>query len=176
MDNIRNSQAGHIQIDYRIACSMVNFTHKACCADGKNAQQIAIRIKNKAKLNSNHLEFLLSKHLDTKLITPIVISEIEDFVRLTPNKLNKKVFLDSYQQKLAKSYVKDVIVSKNAYIVSDKIFNTNKNIELRSQFKNSKVIVVEISSRHRRSQKKKEIENLKNEMDKFRNKYKIFLE
>ena len=48
MDKIQNSQTGHIQIDYRIACSMVNFPHKACCADGKNAQKIARRMKNKA--------------------------------------------------------------------------------------------------------------------------------
>ena len=45
LDNIRNNQVGHIQIDYRIACAMLNFTHKPCCPDEENGAKIAKRIK-----------------------------------------------------------------------------------------------------------------------------------
>ncbi|CAF0983415.1 unnamed protein product, partial [Brachionus calyciflorus] len=39
LDNIRNTQAGHIQIDYRITCAMINFTHKRSCPDKENKRQ-----------------------------------------------------------------------------------------------------------------------------------------
>lgn len=53
---MRNTEIGHIQIDYRIACAMINFFHKPCCPDGKKAKTIANRMKEKAKTTSNHLE------------------------------------------------------------------------------------------------------------------------
>ena len=49
LDNIRNTIAGHIQIDYRIACAMSNFRHKPCCPDGEKAIKVAKRIKKKSR-------------------------------------------------------------------------------------------------------------------------------
>ncbi len=41
LDNIRNSQAGHILIDYKICCAMSNFSMKLCYPDGDDAIEIA---------------------------------------------------------------------------------------------------------------------------------------
>lgn len=147
---------------------MINFTHKACCPDENKVEKIAKRIKKRGKIKSNHLESLISKHLDTKHITPLKISEIEDFVRLTPKKLNSTIFLGSYQQKQAKSYLDDIISTNKAYLVNETAFNKQ-----RSEF--SKIIAVEISSRHRRGEKKNECKG-NNHMDKLKHKYKVFLE
>jgi hypothetical protein len=40
----------HIQIDYRLACAMINFTHKPCCPDGSNAKELARIIKKKIQI------------------------------------------------------------------------------------------------------------------------------
>jgi hypothetical protein len=82
LDNIRNTQAGHIQIDYRIASAMCNFVHNPCSPDGNNSKKIAHRIRERAKIKYNRLEFLLSKRLDTRLIKKIDLTDITDFPRL----------------------------------------------------------------------------------------------
>ncbi|CAF0923792.1 unnamed protein product [Brachionus calyciflorus] len=84
LDNIRNTEAGHIMIDYRICCSMINFDLKPSCPDGENAEKIASKILIRSQKKENDLEFLLGKHLDTKSICPIKISEIVDFPVLKP--------------------------------------------------------------------------------------------
>jgi hypothetical protein len=45
LDNIRNTEAGHIQIDYRICCAMANYNFVPCIPDGNHTVEIANRIK-----------------------------------------------------------------------------------------------------------------------------------
>jgi hypothetical protein len=47
LDNISNSQLGHIQMDYRICCAMANFNMVICIPDGKNSENSK---KNKKKM------------------------------------------------------------------------------------------------------------------------------
>ena len=49
LNNIRNTIAGHIQIDYRICCAMINYTHKPCCPDDKNVFKIPKLLKKNLK-------------------------------------------------------------------------------------------------------------------------------
>ncbi len=50
LNNRRNTEVGHLQIDYRITCAMLNYLHKSCCADGINSESIANRLNRKGKL------------------------------------------------------------------------------------------------------------------------------
>jgi hypothetical protein len=47
LDNISNSQLGHIQMDYRICCAMANFNMVIFIPDGKNSVEIAKRIRKR---------------------------------------------------------------------------------------------------------------------------------
>ena len=52
LDNIRNTVAGHIQIDYRICCAMWNFNMK-------DSAKIATKIRKRCLKRQNKLESLL---------------------------------------------------------------------------------------------------------------------
>ncbi|CAF1002651.1 unnamed protein product [Brachionus calyciflorus] len=82
LDNIRNTQAGHIQIDYRITCAMINFTHKPTCPDKENAKKIAVKLKEKLDFENNLLSGLLKRQFGTKEIFSIDHNSIKDFPKL----------------------------------------------------------------------------------------------
>jgi predicted oxidoreductase len=174
LDNIRNTQVGHIMIDYRIACAMSNLFHKPICPDGNNSVKIAKKITDKTKINVNKLEFLLTKHLDTKLITPIDLSEINDFPKLTPSELKQEIFLGSFQFKQCTSYVPDMLKNGEAFIINNELLKKIPDINLKNDLLNSKIIAVEILSRHKRSRNKaaKNASYVK----KFRTIYKVFIQ
>ena len=91
LDNIRNTIAGHIQIDYRIACAMYNFNHKHICPDGKHAQKVAKRIYDRSqKIQINKLAIILSKQLDTTQFPEVNLSDINDFVKLKRKVMKNK--------------------------------------------------------------------------------------
>lgn len=108
LDIIRNTIAGHIQIDYRIACAMYNFNHKHICPDGKHAQRIAKLIYNRAqKIQTNKLAIILSKQLDTTQFPKFNLSDINDFIKLKRKVMKNKIFLGSFQLKQCVSYIPD---------------------------------------------------------------------
>ena len=82
LENIRNTIVGHILIDYRIACAMCNYSHKACNPDADKAKVIANTIKSKVKIVRNELKDILRIQLNTKSLIPIDLSKINDFPRL----------------------------------------------------------------------------------------------
>lgn len=151
LDDIRNTEAGHIQIDYRIACAMSNFVHKPICPDGVNAHQIAGKIKEKILIKDNSLDFLLSKHLDTKMIPEIELSQIEDFPKLTKEQLINNIFYGSFQIKLCVSYIGDLIKNGKAYVIDEDLKKKIPNFSQAKDFSKSRIIAVEITSRHKRS-------------------------
>ncbi|CAF1131412.1 unnamed protein product, partial [Brachionus calyciflorus] len=100
---IKNFKAGHIPIDYRIACAMINFSHIPCNPDGENLN-IAKRIKKKGKIESNKLDFLLGKHFDSKLINSISLEKLNDFPRINEKKLQDKIFFGIFQLRNCKIF------------------------------------------------------------------------
>lgn len=177
LDNIRNTEIGHIQIDYRIACAMINFLHKPCCPDGEKASIIAERMKEKSKTEINHLEFFLEKkkQLNTKYIYPIDINEINDFPKLMLKELKEEIFFGSFQYNQSKSYYADIIEEGKAYIVCDELLKDV--LKDKNNFPNSKIIAIEVVSRHRRSETKKETKKnvCSNRKKQFKNNYKVFI-
>lgn len=165
LDNIRNTIAGHIQIDYRIACTMINFLHKPSCPDGVNATKIANRMKRKANsiIQENHLSPLLTIRFNTKKNPLSDLSNINDFPRLKKKQLIAKIFLGTFQLRLCKSYVSDLLRNHSCFI-----FENNK-IE---NFK-GKIFGVEISSRHKRGEIKTKNQE---EKTKLRVKYKAIIQ
>jgi hypothetical protein len=97
LDNTRNTELGHVQIDYRIACAMDNFLHKHCCPDGEHALEVAKRIRIKAQyLEENKLAFFIRRQLGTSLIPSIDLSEINDFPIIKRKTLKKKGFYGNF--------------------------------------------------------------------------------
>lgn len=157
LDNIRNNQAGHIQIDYRIACAMLNFTHKPCCPDGKNALQIAKKIRKQTDINENVLQFLINKRLDTKDLERIKIDNINDFPKLKKKRIRNSILFGSYQLKQSRSYLKELINNGIAYNVTSHFIKkiTNQYIKTKLSGNDHKIVAIEIASRHKRSEIKK---------------------
>ncbi len=155
LDNVRNTEVGHIQIDYRIAAAMLNFTHKPILPDKNNARQIAISMKNRCEMKINMLDFLLGKTVGTKSIPLIKIEDVKDFPRFKSNELINKIALGTFQFKLVKSYLKDIINHGYPYGVSKNLIGEMEKNKLRDDLlKNkSKIIGMEILPRHGRSSK-----------------------
>jgi hypothetical protein len=177
LENIRNTTANHILIDYRIACAMINFDFKPCCPDGKNGAKIAKKIKHKAAISSNSLQFLLNKQLGTNDIPKILISEINDFPRLKESELVEEIFLGTFLNKVCKSYVEDILNNKIAFVVKKNILEKNEKNK-NSQTK-AKIIAMQVSSRHKRSKIKHEKHVKKKEktlISEFRTYYKVFIQ
>lgn len=180
LDHIRNTVAGHIQIDYRIACAMYNFNEKPCCPDGNHAVEIAQKIRESTKIKMNKLEFLLHKQLNTQDFVQVNLNSVDDFVSLNPNIICREILLGTYQLGLSKSYIKDLLDNGVAYLTSDKYMRSILKKHLASYATNQnskdrlKIIAVEIASRHKRSQKAVEKED-QTQAKVFRNVYKIFI-
>jgi hypothetical protein len=155
LDNIRNTQVGHIQIDYRIAAAMLNFTHTPITPDKKNAKKIANSMNNRCKIKRNNLEFLLNKTVGTKNIPLIKIGDVKDFPRFKPSELINEIAFGTFQFKLVKSYLKDIINHGNPYKVSKNNLKeiNNKNLRAELENNNRKIIAMEILPRHGRSTK-----------------------
>ncbi|CAF0991642.1 unnamed protein product [Brachionus calyciflorus] len=179
LNNIRNTEAGHIPIDYRIACAMINFSHIPCNQDGENLN-IAKRIKKKGKIESNKLDFLLGKHFDSKLINSVPLEKLNDFPRINEKKLQDKIFLGIFQLRNCKSYLLDLKRNNKVFIIADSLKKklSDKTDENELQ---TKIIGFEIISRHKRSKSLKK-ETLKSKIkeksyaDFFKNTYKVFVQ
>lgn len=155
---------------------MINFSHISCSPDGKNGKKIARRMIRKSKKTTNKLDFLIGKHLETKLITPIKISSIVDFPILRPKQMMKKIFFGSYQLKQARAYADDLLSNKKAYIVNSRLIKNMSDKSLTNEDTNSKILAFEIISRHRRSKKNFKEIGQTSYVKQFKNIYKVFIE
>jgi len=150
LNKIRNTIAGHISIDFRIACAMHNFTFKPCVVDSSNSEKIAKEIRIKAdNLTTNKLDFLLYKHFGTKDLEEMPLDSITDFPKIKKKILKRKIFLGSYQLKSSSSYLGELIRNNIIYITSDEYNNylEKNNFKL----KESKIVAAKINPRHSRS-------------------------
>jgi hypothetical protein len=181
LTNIRNSEMGHIMVDYRICAAMLNFVHKPVTADGQNARKVAVRIHRQVATSAaqnNPLSFLLNKRLDTKLIKRQNLSEINDFPRLKKKVMEQKIFLGTYQYRQSKSYMNDLIKSETAYVINtfeitkitDRIFKEKLLQILSSQ---EKLVAAEIISIHHHQT----INNPRStkQSDNYKNVYRVFV-
>ncbi len=178
LDNIRNTQLGHIAIDYRIAAAMLNFSHNPICPDKGKEKIIADRMRRKSEFRKNKLDFILSKTLDTKNIRPIEIKDIKDFPRLKKSVIRDRISLGTFQPRLGKSYIKDIIENSFAYIVENGILKEIESTKLKNGLANAKykLIAMEILSRHCRSKKSNKNEKKTNKLNQYYTKvYKVFI-
>jgi hypothetical protein len=170
LDRRRNTEVGRLQIDYRIACAMVNFTHKPCRSDESflkkkerkdgRADLIAWRILDKYyNPKDNILEPLLQLRLGTLNIPFVEMTDIQDFPKLSKNVLRLEVFYGSYYLEQCKSYLSDLIKNGKIFrIKEDTSFHLIDDMgfaqRVKYELKASSIIAVEIVSRHKRSLKK----------------------
>ena len=162
LDYIRNSRLGSLFPDYRIACAMLNFTHKPLLTDKPHTQVVAEDIRNQSeKLQFNCLGFLLSKHLSTNFFRSVELESINDFVRLKKRDIKFKVNRGSFNIKRSKSYLHDLVHYGKSYVIDrnemikmiEKKFSQEENYkDLRKDIQNVrfKAICVEVLSRNKR--------------------------
>lgn len=159
---------------------MLNFTHKSCCPDGKNASKIAKKIRKRTENKINELNFLVNKRLDTKDLERIDIELIQDFPRIKRKNIRNSIFFGSFQLKQSKSYIKELMNNGIAYKVTSQFIKKISNVNLKKNLieKNHKILAVEIASRHKRSEVKmingKNLKEFKLS-DKFKTTYKVFV-
>lgn len=173
LDNIRNSRAGHILIDYRIACAILNFLHKPCCPDGEQASIIANKMKKKAdsKIIKNYLDSLLKIRFNTKMVPPQSLSIINDFPKLKKKQLVMGLLWGTFQLRLCKSYLSDLLKSHVVFEIPKKNIEHQKSAKLRDL--KTKIIGVEISSRHKRGLTTQNVS--KDKSPTFRTKYRVLI-
>jgi hypothetical protein len=155
LENIRNTQAGHILVDYRICCAMVNFSTVPCVHDGKHSIQIAKRIKKRCLKKQNKLSRLLMMNLpDFKSQKITNIKSIEDFPQLTLSQFKRRITLGSFKIRQCRSYLDQIIENGSIFIVNeDQLLKQDVHSKVQNEFKESKIIALFILSRHKRGKK-----------------------
>ena len=194
MENRQNTEVNHIQFDYRNTCAMINFTHKPCCADEQNVQVISENIQRKiTNVHVNYLENLKNIQFGTKKNPFIELIELDDFPILSEEEMKDEIFFGSYYMKQSRSYFKDIITSDSYCEITSTLLKTFTSLDetvlnnLENRLSNYKIIGMNITSRHRRSLKKKpkrseedpditEIEIGEEKITKYRLNYKVFIE
>ena len=176
LDYIRNTQAGHIQIDYRICCAMANFKMIPCVPDGKYTVEIANRIKRRTLRKQNKLESILSMCF-SKTITFSDITSVTDFPQLTIKQIQRRITLGSFKLKLSKSYIDQIKQYGIIYSLEKKqIEQYVTSLKVRSELNYSKIVAVLIPSRHKRSK----LNNIDDQSDvnpnNFKTYYKTFIQ
>jgi hypothetical protein len=178
LDYIRNNQAGHILIDYRICCAMANFNNIPCIPDGKYTNQIANRIRKRCLKKENKLGSLLLMTLpDFKSLPISEINNIEGFPQLSLLQFQKRITLGSFKIRQSKSYLDQIIKHGTFYTLNENqiikhISSEKSNLELI----NTKIIAVFILSRHKRGKKNNKTETGDTDPKNFISYYKVFIQ
>ena len=126
---------------------------------------------------------MLNKRLDTKLLIPVRLETVCDFPRLNEEEIKNGILYGFFQLKQSKSYVIDLVSNGRAYEVSNNLIKqvTNKQLKTDLIEKKTKIVAVEITSRHKRSEKKTDKNDKKPNQDnlnikKFKTTYKVFVQ
>ena len=178
LDYIRNRQAGHILIDYRICCAMANFNHIPCIPDGKHTVQIANRIKKRCLKKQNKLGSLLLMSLPDFKSCPISeVKDIEDFPQMSVSQFKRRITLGSFKIRQSKSYLDQIIKHGTFFVLNEKqILKHINNEKLIQEFKESKLIGVLILSRHKRGKKSKKTDTGDTDPKNYTSYYKVFIQ
>jgi hypothetical protein len=190
LDYRRNTELGHLQVDYRIACAMINYLHKPCQADKHNAENISrnlLKRMRNPKLNILNSLLQFDFRLSTKLVPATKLSNITDFPKLSKKKMVQKIFFGSYYLKACKSYMVDLLRNNLICEIDIGVLSTiqEKNMDDSSRkiiaeaLKISKIIGCEIDSRHSRSVNPYRVERNSGQEKfdkKFKKRYKVFVQ
>ncbi len=167
----RNTEVGHLQIDYRNVCAMLNFLHNPCHADvHRDPAKIAQKMREKFQIQTNDLTNLFKIQFDTNAVPLVNLAEIIDFPKLSKDEMIENIFFGTFYIKQSQMYMSDLIkVGKASYISSSVC--TAQKYDKKSA--NSKIIGFELPSRHMRGKKHTESDRY---IQSFRDHYKIFIE
>ena len=153
LDNIRNTQAGPILIDYRICCAMSNFSMKACVPDGKHSVQIAEILNKKCSETENKLESLLDLKFTSNL-TSVEFEEVNDFPQLTLAQLKNRIIFGSFKLRKCPSYMEQLSQHGKAFFLNDTLLDKFvTQSEVKKELKFSKILAVQINSRQNNAKK-----------------------
>jgi hypothetical protein len=160
----RNSELGHLAIDYRIACAMINYLHKPCITDlkkkkdgsmdEKRAQKIGSRLLHKCKNSTeNHLENILKLRLGTSAIPKVKFEDVSDFPKMSRATMVSKLFFGNYYIHQSIRYLDDLLktgwVSRINQSVLEKAqyASFSQSIDLNR----TRILGIKMISRHKRS-------------------------
>jgi hypothetical protein len=167
----RNTEVGHLQIDYRNVCAMLNFLHKPCHADiNRDPAKIAKKIRDRFQIQTNDLTKLFKIQFDTNAVPLQNLSEFIDFPRLSEDEMIENIFFGSFYIKQSQMYMSDLLRVGKASYISREVCASQK-YEIKSP--NSKIIGFELPSRHMRGKKNTESDRY---IQSFRDHHKIFVE
>ncbi len=109
LENIRNSQAGNILVNYRIYCAMSYFSLKPCIPDGNNTIEIAKRLKKRSLKKENKLGPLLMMSKPDFKSLPVTDLTCLGFPQLTLPEFQRKITLGSFKVRQSRSYIEHII-------------------------------------------------------------------
>lgn len=140
---------------------MLNFTHKPIHTDKDNADKVGQRLKTKLDdiQRRNVIEKLSNLRMGTIKLPHIELSQITDFPKLSKSIMARKIFYGNYYLKQSKSYLSDLLRNNKCSIISEKVIKSltvkkDKSLLL-NKIKKSKIICLELLSRHHRGLKSK---------------------
>jgi len=188
-------EVNHLQFDYRNTCAIINFNHKACCADQEKAIEISQKIKNKIQnIQSNPLEHLIKIQFGTKKNPLFPFEKLIDFPILSLEEMQDEIFFGSYYLRQSKSYFSDMHRTGTYCNITVSVLESYKTISQRDldiltrRLNSHKIIGLKLTSRHMRSlkAKKKDDHNDEktseeddidtNQIRRLRFNYKVFIE
>ena len=144
----------------------------------KDAVQIAKSISKRCTKTQNKLESLLDMRF-TKNLVSVNIKTIDDFPQLTLKQLKNRITFGSFKLRQCPSYVGQVIDYGKAYFITEQIIDRYKtHPKIKDELQFSKIIAVQIPSRHKRGKKWKQEKNIADHVDpkSFTHCYKVFIQ
>jgi len=105
------------------------------------------------------------------------IQEINNFPKLTLNQFCKQVTFSSFKLRQCQSYLEQLIINGKVHCLDEsgiKNFLSNENIL--EDFNHTKIIAVQIPSKHKHSRKKNAEKNNKMDTNSLSNCYKVFVQ
>lgn len=129
---------------------MYNFCPTPCSTDNTHSEYVAKKILKKCRHTNNFMSVLLKKQFGTSDFPETSLNDVTDFPVLNKKELCFKVFLGTFQFRMCRSYVGDLINNPTGFIPTAQYLKTIKDSIFIDKLRGSKVIAVEISSRHKR--------------------------
>jgi major membrane immunogen (membrane-anchored lipoprotein) len=177
LENIRNSQAGHILVDYRICCAMSNFCMKLCIPNGNDTIEIAKRLKKRSLKKQNKLGPLLMMTLpDFKSLPVTDMTSIDDFPQLTLSDFQRKITLGSFKVRQSRSSIEQIIKNGTVYLLNEQqIIKHQIKSKIAIELEDTKIMAVFIVSRHKRGKKINKYDTSDSDPKNFTSYYKVFI-
>ena len=152
---------------------------KPCIPDGNDAAKIAKSLRKRSTKTRNKLEGLLNLRF-TKTLTSVNIDTIEDFPKLTLKQLKNHITFGTFKLRQCPSYVGQVIDYGKAFFIKEQLIDRYlTDSKIKDELKFSKIIAVQIPSRHKRGKKSIKKKHLANDIsnpNNFTTCYKTFIQ